>query len=359
MRYPFCPFLTKPYTMLTYDKLPELRLQGDAPVDRVVSQYMQAGKASELYSLLQSLEHNRTLDNALSTFGFSGLLPYPAVPAWADADKMNAGRAVFQQFGLEIMTLLGVLSLPYCYAAAEGARVLWLAEKMRNQPGKRLLDTATFVHQVLDADAFAPQGQGLAAIMKVRLTHALVRFYVSSNAEYTLASVPVNQEDLLGTNLAFSSIVIKGLIKMGIALSSSEKEGFMHLWNVIGHLGGIDENILPGTLTEALHLEHIIAKHQFGPSEEGRALTSLLIEHFQKTLPSAAIRNLIAPQMRYFLGDKVSEIIGLPTPGLGDVVVSNLVAFGILKNKLFPGKPSLPQARRNLQMLREKIVETP
>ena len=103
------------------------------------------------------------------------------------------------------MLLLGFLSLPYCYAAANGAEVLVRSERIVNEPEKRLSETAQFVFDVMAKDAFEPHGQGLSTILKIRLMHAAVRWYIeqSDNWNKKLLGVPVNQEDMAGTNLSF------------------------------------------------------------------------------------------------------------------------------------------------------------
>jgi hypothetical protein len=51
--------------------------------------------------------------------------------------------------------------------------------------------------------------------------------------------VPINQEDLLVTQLAFSQLVMVALERMGIGASRRDMESFLHLWRYIGHLMGV------------------------------------------------------------------------------------------------------------------------
>lgn len=69
----------------------------------------------------------------------------------------------------EILHLLGFYSLPYCYAAADGAKVLVKSEKILHNTPKRLSDTAGFVLDVLDKGAFEASGKGFVALFKTRL----------------------------------------------------------------------------------------------------------------------------------------------------------------------------------------------
>ena len=118
------------------------------------------------------------------------------------------------------MNLLGLLSLPYCYAAADGARVLDLSERIKNKPEHRLNETADFVWDVMAPNAFKPDGKGFTSILKVRLLHAAIRFYTGKSSKWNAADwgLPVNQEDMAGTNLSFSLLVVRGLRKFGLAV---------------------------------------------------------------------------------------------------------------------------------------------
>ncbi len=67
---------------------------------------------------------------------------------------------------LEMMALLGAMSLPYCYAASPGNKALYLSDKMRNAPGKRLMDTASFVIAVLTPNSFGEHSTATIHINK-------------------------------------------------------------------------------------------------------------------------------------------------------------------------------------------------
>ena len=187
----------------------------------------------------------------------------------------------FAKHAQVIMNMLGLLSLPYCYAGANGSMVLYLSDRMRGDVGKRLIETGEFVWDVMAPNAFYENGKGFAAILKVRLMHAAVRYYTLQNNKWNDSyGYPVNQEDMAGTNLSFSLIVIRGLRKFGFNISYDEQQSFMHLWNVIGALLGLDNDLLPADGKQAFELEETIRLRQFTPSVQGHELTSSLNQLF-------------------------------------------------------------------------------
>ncbi|MFT5569987.1 MAG: hypothetical protein ACI9RP_002038 [Cyclobacteriaceae bacterium] len=248
-----------------------------------------------------------------------------------DIDQVNLARLVkgqifFKQHLLPIMTLLGFYSLPYCYAAAKGARVLIHSKNIIENPGQRLGETARFVFDCCLPNAFEEQGSGYVSIFKVRLMHAAIRFHASKHIK---DEVPVNQEDLLGTFLSFSLIVLRGLDKLGITVTEAEAKDYLYLWNYIGSCLGIDSSLLPSDLKEASILEKKIRLHQFTKSEEGVKLTYALLSYFEVSnsgLPSFSPSQVMAALM----GKAVAADLGLPAPS-----IKSDVSLSVLKTSQF------------------------
>ena len=58
--------------------------------------------------------------------------------------------------------------------------------------------------------------------------------------------VPINQEDIAVTLLAFSVNVLYGIeLSLGRPLPAQEMADYLHLWRLIGWLMGLDEQINP------------------------------------------------------------------------------------------------------------------
>jgi hypothetical protein len=328
----------------TDEYLDEKRTAGDPAADEFVLKYFSdIASKRELKHWMDALETNRQLDitngrNAVpDNFCDSELIRSSLqLPSWANPAAMKKGSAFFGKYAEPIMNLLGLLSLPYCYAAADGAFVLQLSERMRNETGKRLFDTADFIWAVMAPQAFAKQGQGFSSILKVRITHAVARHYTLENKEWNPnLGLPLNQEDMAGTNLSMSLIVIRGLRKLGFIIQYEEQLAFMHLWNVIGSLLGIHRDLLPETGRQAQRLEAMIRKRQFKSSVHGQSLTKALTDFFSSRLTSNSVdQNEVLGLMRFLLGDEVTKILGLSAPELSRSKIQTLRAlnfFNVLK----------------------------
>jgi len=226
--------------------------------------------------------------------------------------QLQSGQAVFHKYTAEILGMLGFYSLPYCYAGAKGARVLYLSKKIKENPEKRLIETGQFVFDVSEKDAFTSGGKALVSIARVRLMHAAARFY---STEKIQDEVAVNQEDLLATMLSFSLISIRGLRKTGIDLTKQESLHFIQMWNDIGLLLGINPELIPNSINEASAIERLIRKRQFKFSHEGKELTDSLLNYLSSQ-ELAGFKFDTKGYMAMLLGKSVAENVGLKVSGI-------------------------------------------
>jgi len=326
----------------------------DDLTDELVNEYFTKGKGKAIYHALGlELENlNEIQDEKLKSFFFSKR----ELPTWYDPIKIEKGQAFFYKQALPIMTLLGALSLPYCYAASPGNKALYFSEKMRSSTHKRLLDTADFIIGVCSPNSLEENGTGHVFINKIRLIHAIARYYIINKQDWNKEwGAPINQEDMAGTNLAFSYLILKGMKQGGYDVFNYETDAFLHLWKYIGYQMHLDENLLPNTYKEAADLEKAIRLRHFKPSEEGKMLTSEIVAYYKTIVPNKAAANLMEAQMRYLLGSFVADCLGLTAQPLKDTLV--LTINTIRKNTLFltHKTPSYEQMLSNQRMLKAKL----
>lgn len=304
----------KPATNYSFEFLASMRLCGDFSGDNLIAEvFADDIQKSAFRSLLDSLTFNEQLYQVDDFYAVKEVfLNAKKLPGWADEKLMAQGAVFFAVHATAIMNLLGLLSLPYCYAAADGAKVLDLSERIRNKPEHRLGETADFIWDVMAPNAFEPEGKGFVSILKVRLLHAAIRFYTQKSGKWNDDwGLPVNQEDMAGTNLSFSLIVIRGLRKFGLTVEYPQQQAFMHLWNVIGFLLGVDERLLPETGKEALQLEEAIRLRNFKTSEHGISLTRSLTKYFASVDANFQEKDTMQ-LMRYLMGNEVADLLALP-----------------------------------------------
>jgi hypothetical protein len=320
----------------THDFLHAKRSMGDLPADEFIRrQFSAAGSKAALYAWMESAAVNDQLlhlPEAYKSYDFMNNAS--TLPIWADRKLMSRGYDFFAAHAEAIMNLLGLLSLPYCYAAADGAMVLQLSERMQKDTGRRLNETAAFIWDVMAPDAFEKDGKGFLRILQVRLQHAAARYYSAASGKWDpIWGIPLNQEDMAGTNLSFSLIVIRGLRKLGYTVQYESQLGFMHLWNVIGYLLGLNEDLLPETGKQAQLLEAMIRKRHFRASDHGQSLTRALTDYLSLAAKEQSVSNQeLTGLMRYLLGDEVSALLKLSGPELSPGKIQLLKLINVVRN---------------------------
>lgn len=254
-----------------------------------------------------------------------------ALPDWADLDKVATGQQVFWKYGPRLILILHCYALPFCYVGRNGVQVLALTGRLSGNSTRRVLETAQLLVDVMSPGGLAgPEGRARRTIQKVRLMHAavrhLVKLYPGWKDEFGL---PVNQEDMAGTLMAFSWISLDGLRKIGVVLTDDEQAAYLHCWQIVGHQLGIPFDMIPADSVSAEALCAAIARREFAPCPEGKLMTKALIESIQSQLPGDLFDDAPGLLMRYFLGDEHAAMIGVEkTPlersGLGKVLTRPL-----------------------------------
>jgi hypothetical protein len=318
--------------------LDSMRLTADADADQFIAYIFSDPDRRKYLQLWMS--GNSTSEQLIQLQKEYPQYPFLAdaekLPDWADIKLMKKGAVFFAKHAEQIMTLLGLLSLPYCYAAANGAMVIYLSELMRKETGKRLYDTAVFVWEVMNPNAFEKNGRGPIETLKIRLRHAAARFYTEKSGQWDNKwGVPINQEDMAGTNLSFSLIVIRGLRKLGVNISYPDQTAFIHLWSVIGCLLGMREELIAKDIRMAQNLELSIKRRQFQTSTQGKSLTLSLTQHIAVAQSAKASSKEILGLMRYLLGDDLSGMLGIEAPALPNYKLTMLELSNLPGNFIF------------------------
>ena len=291
------------------------RQMGDKLADDFVQSYFSdIEKKTKLNQALANLKTNADWSNFLIKIPEAKWFDDELAKV-GDFDSSQRTRALkfYQQKSTYILQLLGLLSLPYCYAAADGAMVLFQTERMYKDVAKRLEETGAFVNSMMNPRGFDLDGDAKIQLFKVRVMHAAGRFYLlKSNWDNSLG-LPVNQEDMAGTNLSFSLVVIRGLRKMGFTISHQQQMDYINYWSYVGAILGVAPELLPKDGKQAFDLEKAISLRHFKSSIAGKELTKSLLQCFYSLNDEKQIKNVeIAGFMRFLLGDEVSNILDLP-----------------------------------------------
>ncbi len=139
-------------------------------------------------------------------------------------------------------------------------------------------------------------GPGILTASKVRYLHAWMRYEARKHGIAQDSGQPINQEDKAFTLLTISYVIPMGVEKLGGILSREEKEAFLHCWKIVGHVMGIDDDLLTDDWDEAATLYEKIKARQSKPSEAGTILTDALCKLIEDLLPAwLPYRKSIAP----------------------------------------------------------------
>jgi hypothetical protein len=294
-------------------KLDDFRNSSDSIADKAVLELIKNDGHKAVYNFIATNRYNAQKIDSQSFPQLAALNnSVHQIPEWLDQKKMELASRLFEKYMPEILHTLGFLSLPYCYAASDGARVLALSKKISENPEKRLRDTATFVLELLSPDAFEQSGKGFASILNTRLIHAATRYSILKSGQWKPGwGMPINQEDQAGTLLSFSYMVLKGLQKMQVNPSTSEQDAYLHFWAVCGlRLGIMPELIFLGK-DENKALEMAIRQRHFRESEHGQFLTKVLLDYYRSQTPSIYPAQWAESQMANLLGPQVAEYLGI------------------------------------------------
>jgi ER-bound oxygenase mpaB/B'/Rubber oxygenase, catalytic domain len=281
-----------------------------------------------------------------------------ALPAWADANKIAVGENVFTGHGpLAVMSLF-CASLPDCYIQPKASAVLTISGQLTTNADYRIRSTAAMVFPVmLRGGLTTGEGIGIAQTLKVRLIHATIRNLILHGAPEAMVNaiipplsnptpngplmagttpmlpmhaaflangwnvardgIPNNQEQLVFTLLTFHFVFLRALRTLGIGLPAAQEEAYLHCWNVVGYVLGIEERWMPSTYADAEKLfldiqNTCLADPVFPGGTDARpALTGALIDYMAASIPLKLLKPFPSLFTRYLCGTTVSNALGV------------------------------------------------
>jgi hypothetical protein len=323
------------------------RQVGDARADEAIRRIFAAGDMRELQDFMGRLVLNSELPTDLPDELRAFLDETEELPKWHRPDLVRQAEVLFNIHGLVSLVSLVLASLPECYTMKTGVQILALTGQLGEHTNRRLHQTAVMVLAVMGKDGLGAHGQGIRQAQKVRLIHAAIRFRILSaigtpgfpaaagagiprvveGARRSVVDVieddaftwnnardgyPINQEDLAFTLLTFGYVIPRAMITLGVPLTDDEFESFLHAWNCIGYVMGVDERLMAHTVKDASVLFDRIKARQAGASDAGRELTDALLSVVERKVLNYRVLWPIAPAMlRMLVGSDTATLLGL------------------------------------------------
>jgi hypothetical protein len=322
--------------MISKAELSKYRALGDKEADEIINQIVDQNGISSLRQLMSFLSDYQNLSfenqSPILQLFLSG---NASLPVFYDKKKLIRSTDFYRGNQQNIALILGLYSLPYCYLGADGAKVLYMSERIKNDTYRRLTETGSFLKAVMNYDNWKSE-RIFSICLKVRLLHATIRYFTLHSKQWNLAwGYPINQEDMLGTNLAFSLVVLRGMEKLGYSVDKTYEDAYINTWNVIGFLLGIKQEIMPENYLEAVKIDKQIAERQFRQSVEGQELTNSLIQVVRSFAPSEITANLLQSQSRMLLGEKYAKMLGIAETNFPNALLKMYNTTSVLMSKIF------------------------
>lgn len=267
------------------------------------------------------------------------------LPDWADAAKIARAEVLFMEMSMASCTLLFCASLPQCYVMPDLAAVLHAAGELEKHTDYRVRATAAMIFPVMMHGGLTdPAGGGVAQAIKVRLIHAMIRHLVLRGdvADALVAprrvprllknggtmpqvlyahgwdidrlGLPCNQEELAYTLLTFNYVFLQGLRRLGLRLRKHDEEAYMHTWNVLGYVLGIEPGLMTDTMQGAARMfadMQARARAQARKPDPRPALAGALVATMQRYIPPRALKPFPVLLTRHLVGKDSTRDLGL------------------------------------------------
>lgn len=314
--------------------LDALRLEGDPLADKVIADIEAAGEVDAVNLLIRHLvTNNQPVPEQLPPVMQEYFKATDNPPAGVDYERLSRAVTFFQTHGMPIGLILSTAGLVHCYAVKKGVQVLAATHRF-DHPQRRVLETTQFCLYLMSKDSFTPRGKFIRCVQKVRLMHTAVRYLLLRSGMWPQAElgVPICQEDLLGTLMIFTVGVLRGLDRIGLAVTPAQAEDYYYLWQQVGLMLGIRPDMLPPTLTEAKALTDSIEQRHLGYSAEGVALTKALMDYYEMLMPGVIFDGAVPAMIRTLIGDTVATMMEIP-PTSREWVTTQAIRLGRLIDK--------------------------
>jgi ER-bound oxygenase mpaB/B'/Rubber oxygenase, catalytic domain len=332
-----------------------MRASGDPRADAVIADFLSTNRISGLNELLGNI-HATMADPSRTPASLLNYLEESArLPSWADPAKIRRAQNLFTLHGPLFGVVLLFKSLPILYAGGKGgAQVLTMTGQLTNHYRRRAAETLRFILNVMEPGGLDPDGRGIATTQKVRLMHAAIRAFAGETPRWKSHpdwGRPINQEELAGTMLAFSSVALEGLADLGLSLPSADKEAYLHAWKVIGHILGIHDDLMPDDMAQARSLWKRMVRRNFCKTQEGLLLIRDHQAFLDELLPGILLEEGVPTLLRFLMGRKISnQILCLPKASKPFALLHLLTDLLKLQSwglRLFPG---LAKAARHVSI---------
>ncbi len=241
-------------------------------------------------------------------------------PSWLNAELLEKGAALCRRSGSLGLMVLRNYCLMGGYESSAINKPLVFTGALKKGAAKRLTETTEFWVRIVGQNAITSPQNGLKECLKIRLMHAYARVSIIEEGKWQEEDwgAPLNQWDMLATNLGFSIIFLDGLRRLGMKPTDEEVQGLFHFWKYVGFLLGTPESYFPETESEAIRSIYAWTITQSPADEDTLALAlALSLEPVDGPFPAKNWQKRLVYKTHlgynwYFLGKTSCETMQLP-----------------------------------------------
>ena len=213
-------------------RLKKALMEGDPLADAVVlwMHSLPAGEGRKLFE--QALESGiQSIQNR----------PQPLVdlfnqlddrPTWVDDKALTLACKTGLRAGLGGQLVLSCMALMGGYRSGAAVKPLVMTGALTSMAKRRLAETSKFVVDLYNSPTLSRNSAGFKSAVRVRLMHALVRHRLANNSQWENDAwgTPINQADMLCTNLLFSVASLLGLRSLGFIYNKKKSQSTKTFW---------------------------------------------------------------------------------------------------------------------------------
>lgn len=287
----------------------------DTTAEAVIDSIVLGDDFQDLRKLFMQLSHNddKVAGKEMNQIVYDYFNNNQSLPTWADQKKLKIAQDVYSRYGMQVSLILNFYALPLCYSCKNGAKVLAATGRLTGankdvcRTFRRLFETSRIVMDTMSEGGLSPNGAGIITAKKVRLYHTAIRYFLTHEKynpngwDIEDLGAPINQEEMAGTLMSFSALVINGLEKLGSKLTNEEKDAYIHLWNIVGYFMGLDEDLLPDNYKDGWNLGMAVIARNSHSSEECKILAASLIDFADHIFKGTKFENIVLDTMPYYL----------------------------------------------------------
>jgi hypothetical protein len=242
------------------------------------------------------------------------------VPAWLNPELAEEGARLCRRSGSLGLMVLRNYCLMGGYESSAINKPLVFTGALKKGAAKRLTETTEFWVRIIGENAITNPQIGQKECLKIRLMHAYARVSILEEGKWQEADwgAPLNQWDMLATNLGFSIIFLDGLRKLGMKATEKEIQGLFHFWKYVGSLLGAPVDYFPETESEAIRAIYAWTITQAPADDDTISLAlALSLEPIDGPFPSKKWQRKLVYKTHlgynwFFLGETSCKTMQLP-----------------------------------------------